>query len=97
MRFFSFSKPQTNVLGKDVHAEGSLKVPGDLEILGEITGGRIEAKGHINLHEKAVVSGTMKAKTVCIERGARWNGPVAIGSVPSEMMRRMGPALGFTK
>jgi len=97
MRFFSFTKPQTTLLDASVRAEGSLTAPGDMEIYGSVTGGRIEAKGRLTIHARAETNGSLKCQSLLVEPGARFKGPAAVGAVPSDIVKRFGRVLGIIK
>ena len=95
MRFFK--KPTTCYLPPSVHAEGTLTTPGDLDVEGTLKSERIEAKGKVTIRDKAVVAGKLKCHTLFVEPGGRFSGPVSVGSVPSDLLRRFSKILGFIK
>lgn len=97
MSLFNRAKPTTTHLDASVRAEGSLSVPGDLDLYGTIKGGPIEAKKHITIHARATASGPLKSHSLLVEPGARYRGKVTVGPVPTDLVQRFGRALGLIK
>lgn len=97
MHLFNRGKSLVTHLDASIRAEGSLSVPGDLDIYGTIKGGPIEAKGHITVHARSEAKGPLRAHSLLVEPGARFQGKVEVGSVPMDVVKRFGRALGLIR